>query len=215
MKRSPLMLSLCSALGSAGLASASPILVDDFSSASSGTLGTRTAVEIGGMTQFQVGGAMFANEVDASVGGSSMSGVGYDFAPGLDLSGPGRELQISGFGFFSRDSIDFALDAEASVTLALTSIAGSVEWTQQLTSELLSDLVFSLSAAPSTGDLALFDFADVESMTIRFAISATTGNSITSLDYIASRIEFAVIPLPTGAGLAGLGLGLVALRRRR
>lgn len=46
-------------------------------------------------------------------------------------------------------------------------------------------------------------------------VTANPGSPTPDFRLSLVQSEFAVIPLPTGAGLAGLGLGLVALRRRR
>lgn len=84
------------------------------------------------------------------------------------------------------------------------------------TGNLLSNLTQSYNGNLTNGDVGTFNASAAGIASITFW--GEVGSFPMSLYWDNMRVEFeraVVIPLPTGAGLAGLGLMVVAIRRRR
>lgn len=152
------------------------------------------------VTTSAIGGVVVADNARnsgsiAATDGSNYLAIADNAGLRIDFDSP-----VSAFGFTATDLND------AGVELVFGLSGGGT-------------LAVPVGNASASGNALFFGVIAMQSVTfesVRFSVAGNGSMDAFGLDEITvGGPQFVVIPLPTGAGLAGLGLVLVATRRRR
>ncbi|MCC5785919.1 MAG: hypothetical protein JJU33_04360 [Phycisphaerales bacterium] len=138
-------------------------------------------------------GTGFSGDTATTLGGKSVGDLVYNsLLVRVNVDGSGNSLDVTNLNFTANP----AATTFGSFFDPTSSIGG------QINQRLVADFDLASNDWTLTGTLKGFNAFPATPNDLRFRV-------------FQEQTAFVVIPLPTGAGLAGLGLGLVALRRRR